>query len=276
MVYLYNTETDTYKDLYRQSFNNLPEYLGEEVKDILHYNILFVVNIGDIFTQAKKRTALRGRFAKGKDGEALLDTIEMTDDDRSFIDDILPSGAAEVYKKMSAWSKNIINGLKYNVSFGVITASGTVISVDGAVITDTFLNLIASALKGQKLVITSGDDLKDQEREISDNTVTTITLASPFLEDITGLSYKTYNVSDKHILFSVSMDLNWDPNMLQVVDTAIKEALIQYLLKEWYLTNRYLPDAEIEDRKYQVELTKIRSGLMQSKVPYRRPSDMFS
>src|SRR4030042_4619815 len=106
MIYIYNEATDTYTDLYRQAFENLEEYLGEEVADTTIYKIMFFASLQEIFDQAKKRSSFRGRFAKDGNGVPLLENIMITDDEQSFIEDMLPAGATELYKKLSAWMKN--------------------------------------------------------------------------------------------------------------------------------------------------------------------------
>jgi hypothetical protein len=275
MVYLYNTNLDSYKDLYRSGYNTLVEYLEAEAEVTDIYKLLFVIALDDIFERGKKRTAYRGRFAKDQTGAPAVEGFAITDDERDFFDDIMKTGGAEVFRKLSAWSKDVTDAYKYGVSFGANSATGTIELAEGAVITDTALNLTVNALAGHRFVIMSGD-LIDQERDIVSNTAFTITLAEPFIDDPTGLTFKTFESSDKHILYEVEMESTWDRNMLQGAEEAIKEALAAYFVKEWYLTNRYIDDAQIEANRYQSELTKIRSQLMQRKTPYRRSGELFS
>ncbi len=278
MLYLYNNSTEVYRDLYRQAFENWHEYMDGDTDDLTAYEIMFVMGLDDIFTEAKRRTSLRGRFAKGKEGGSLLETIAMTDDERDFFDSIMPNGSAEVFKKMLAFSKEVNNAHQFNVSFGakLIEGSITAISSDLAVITDSAQSLTPNALTGQRLVITTAGDYENLERDITGNTATTISLAEPFQADLTDLEYAVYNPAEKFVIYSVRLDLNWEFNMLANVEAAVKEALILYAIKEWYLTNRYMDDHSIEETRYQQELTKIRSGLIQQRTITRRPTDQFS
>jgi len=276
MLYLYDNTTDTFSPLYRTAFENLDEMIDPPaVIDSTVYDLVFFASLTDIFTIAKRRSAIRARFAKDEQGNPLIEKLAITDDDRDWYDDILPQGAGEVFKKLSAFAKDVTNAYKYSVSFGAKSASGTVESVADAVITDSSLSLVPSALKGHKLVITS-DELKDQQKTIADNTANTIVLEEAWEHDITGLNYNVYNPSNDYVMYSVKLDSNWDRNMLQSCDNAIMEALVAYTLKEWYLINRYGDDYAIEEDRYQKQLMKVKSSLSQGKKPYRRPADFFA
>ena len=276
MLYLYDNTTDTFSPLYRTAFENLDEMINPPaVIDTTVYDLVFFASLTDIFTMAKRRSAIRARFAKDEAGNPLVEKIAITDDERDWYDDILPQGAGEVFKKISAFAKNVTNAYKYGVTFGAKTASGTVESVVGVTITDSSLSLTPSALIGHKLVITS-DDLKDQQKTIADNTANTITLEEAWEQDITGLSYNVYAPSDDYVMYGVKMDNNWDPNMLQLCDKAILEALVSFTLKEWYLANRYGDEYTIEEAKYQKQLLEVKSSLNRGKIPYRRPADFFA
>ena len=275
MLYLYNNDTDTFSPLYRTAFENLDEMINpQEEVDSSVFNLVFFASITDIFTIAKRRSSFRGRFAKDGNGNSLIDNLAITDDERDWYDDILPVAAAEVCKKLSAYAKNVSNAYKYNVTFGEKSASGIIESVTDTVITDNTLSLTPSALTGHKLVITSGDII-NQKKTIIDNTETTITLQEAWEQDITGLSYNVYTPSDDYVMYSVQLDDNWDSNMLQLCDNAILESLVTYVLKEWYLTHRYIDDYTIEEGKYQKQLSLVKTSLGQGKKPYRRPTDFF-
>ena len=276
MILLYNNTTDTFKDLYRHPYENIDEYVSPVDVEALEYDVLFFTNLTDAFIIAKRRSAIRGRFAKNKDGTPLIESIALTDDERDWYDDILPAGASEVFKKLSAFAKKITYAYKYGVTFGGKVAVGTVESVVGTVVTDSALVLTPSALKNHKFVITSDNLLKDQEQTILDNTVNTITLTLPWEQDITGMSFSVYNPAEDYILYTVKMDSNWDTNMLHNCESAIMEALVSYTLKEWYMANRYVDEYAIEQDKYQKNLLLVKSSLGQGMISYRRPTDFFS
>ena len=196
LIYIYNATDNV--------FNSLDEYLdGLSANATDSYFVVFLVNISDLFVAVKKKTALRARFAKGQNGESLLDQLVMTDDELDFFTDTIKQGAPGVFRKLSAWAKLIDQAYKHDVTFG-----------DDAV--------------------------------------------------------------SKYIIYSISMDLNWDINMLQGVDNSIWNALVSYAVKTWYYLNRYAEDYEAEEGQYQVEISNIRSQLMQTKAPIRRPVDILT
>lgn len=277
MLYLYDNTTDTFSPLYRTAFENLDEMINPQaVIDTTVYDLVFFASLTDIFTMAKRRSAIRARFAKDEAGNPLVEKIAITDDERDWYDDILPQGAGEVFKKLSAFAKDVTNAYKYGVTFGAKSAAGSVESVVEKIITDSSLALIPSALIGHKFVITSDGELKDQQRTIVDNADNAILLDEAWEQDITGLSFNVYTPSDDYVTYRVNLDSNWDSNMLQACDNAILEALVSFTLKEWYLTNRYGDDYAIEEDKYQKQLMKVKSSLSQGKKPYRRPADFFA
>lgn len=81
------------------------------------YLVIFLHDLDQLFTAVKKKTAYRGRFAKGDKGQSLLDQIAITDDERSYFDSVIQSAGPEVANKLSAWAKSIDQAYRYNVSF---------------------------------------------------------------------------------------------------------------------------------------------------------------
>jgi hypothetical protein len=275
MIYIYNETTDKYTDLYRQAFENLEEFLGDEAEDTTVYKIMFFVSLDDIFEQAKKRSAFRGRFAKDAQGKSLLEQMVITDDERELIEDQLPNGATELQKKLSAWMKAVNESYKYGVTFGAKAPIGTITSASGSTVSDSSAPFTAGALAGYKLVILSGD-IEHEEREILSNTTSELTLEREFTDDPTGLEYGVYDPDEKFITYALQMELNWNFAILQAVEAAIKEAMVSYELAQWYLANRYMDDYAIEDAKYKNELMKARSALFQGRESWTRPSDFFA
>jgi hypothetical protein len=273
MIYIYNTYTDKYTDLYRQAWENLEEYMGEVVEDTTVYKIMFFVSLDDIFTQAKKRTAFRGRFAKDAKGNSLLEQFAITDDEQSLLEDLLKSGAEEVHKTISAWMQNDNESFQYNVTFGAKAPMGTITSDGGTTIIDSTAPFTGN-LAGYKLVILDGT-LENEERDIVSNTTDTLTIDRAFTGSVLGASYGVYNPEEKFITYALEMDLRWDFPMISAAETAIKEALTAFEMKEWYLANRYMEDFAIEEAKYLKELSKAKSALIQGKTSWSRPTDQF-
>lgn len=269
MIYLYNTTKYNY-----QSISDYLESIAKEQGSI--YHVLIMTGMDDIFEDAKQRTAIRGRLASTKEGASLLEAYAMTDDERDIFEKTIKNGAAEIFKKLSAWCKGIREAYRHNVSFGAPIFSGAIDSIAGAQVNDVSQAFTENSLAGYKLVITSPGTQMNVERTIISNAATGIILDSAFTSDVTGLEYSIFTDTDKYIIYYLELDTNWDINMLLGVEAAVKEALILHTIKEWYKANRFMDDFDIENTNYETELTKIRSQLIQSKVPYRRPTDMFS
>ena len=278
-ILLYNPIDDTFKDYYRTPYENLDEMIDPPVEaaEGEDYEILFFASLTDIFTIAKRRSAIRGRFAKDQEGKPLIEGFALTDDDRDWYDDAMPTGAREVFKKLQAYAKDVTQAFKYGVTFGGKLITGTVDVVNGTLITDNSLALVASALQGKKLVIsTATSELFEQFRTILDNTINTITLATPWEQDITGLDFAVYDPAEDYVLFSVKIPGEWDSNQLHSIESSINEALVSHALKEWYLINRYMDDYTIEDGKVQEHLREIKIAIDRRKQPIKRPSDFFN
>jgi hypothetical protein len=278
MIYKHESAIDYFYELYRFAFQDVKELIDGETVYPTGYDIILFYLITDLFTQAKKRIAMRARNARDGQGNTLINELSLTDDEYSWYkDDIMPTGAAEVFRKISAWSKLVTNPFRYGITFGEKTSTGTVTSITDNVVLSTGLALTVNALVGNKFVITSGTEIND-ERVITANTSDTITLDAGFNLDVTDATFNVY-VSDadaKYIVMAMNLGAGWDLNMLQAIETGIKEALLLYGIKEWYLLNRQMDDYTVEESRYQNELTKIRSQLMQVKTPVRRSADFFS
>lgn len=268
-MYIYNADTKTYL--------NIASYLSKLVSntgDVLR--VLFLSNLDTIFNGAKRRTAMRARFATGQQGESLLSKIAMSDDERDWFDEIIKNGSSEIFRKLTPWAREIDEACRHNVKFGDPISSGAVTGVVTTTINDTSKAMTVNALAGYKLVITSPGPQMNQERTIVSNTATGIVIDTAFSTNVTGLEYVIFTQTDDFIIYYINMDLEWDINMLQGVDASIMEALILYTIKEWYLINRMADDYTIEQGKFDNELMKIKGQLMQKKTPNRRPVDFFS
>jgi hypothetical protein len=238
---------------------------------------LLLFNLDDIFTDTKKRTAWRARFAKDEKGKPIVDKLVLTDDDRDMFDDLIKKISAEAFRKASAWAKGIAGAYRHNVKFGDPQASGSILSgITASLITNPAQVLTTNELAGMKLVITSPGLSMNQERTIVSNTADTIVVDSAFAADVTGLEFAVMTQTDDFIIFYLDMETTWDLNQLMAATEAIREALVTGFVKEWYLYNRYMDDAGIEALAYAESLEKIKSLLSQRNTPYRRSGEIFS
>jgi hypothetical protein len=270
MILLYNTSDKTYV--------NVTTYLTSiEASAGNNYRLIMLFNLDTLFEGTKKRTAWRSRFAKNEQGESRIDHLAITDDERDMFDDLMKRGCNEVFMKMSAWAKNIAGANRFNVKFGEPVESGSVTSGGTtAVLTDSEQAFVVNELAGYKLVITSAGLEQNQERTIVSNTADTITLDSAFTTDVDSLEYAVMTQTDDFIVYYLDMNTTWDLNMIHQAWGSTLEALITYFVKEWFIVNRYMDDAQIETTQYEIELVKIKQALSQRKTPLRRNGEIFS
>jgi hypothetical protein len=267
MNYIYNATTKTYTPL--AEFSPAGVVKGDPIR------VLICTDLDSIFNEAKRRTALRGRFALDQQGASLLEKIAMTDDERDWFDQIIKNGGTEIFAKVSAWTKDLPAAYRHNVKFGIPLFAGAVTTVAGAVVNDTTKSYTVNDLTNKKLVITSPGPQMNQERVITSNTATGITLATAFTTDVTGMEYVIVAITADFIIFYLNLDLSWDLNLFQGVAATIQEAFILFVCKEWYKLNRNVPDFQVEELDYIAQLGKIRSQLLQYKIPARRVTDFF-
>jgi len=269
MNYIFNKSTQTYK--------NLTAYASSiaEPGDNL---VVLLTDLDAIFNIAKRRTAMRGRFATDGKGDSMLEKLSLTDDERDWYDEIMKVGGPEIFRKMQAWTKGIDSAYRHNVKFGNPIVAGQITSATTTELTFPALNpaLVVNALANKKIIITTPGPNMNQERTILSNTATTITVsvafpAAPVLAD----EWVTFPITGNFIIQYLKLDASWDLNIFIGLGAAIEEALTLYAVKEWYKINRNTNDFPIEEAEYERQMQKVKSQLLSYKVPARRVTDMF-
>jgi len=272
MYYVYNASEQEYYDIEQYLIALAADETGNT------YRLIFLINISELFEKVKRNSSIRGRHTKDpQTGKSLLDIYQMTDDELEFFKDNLRIGSLELFNHISGYSKHIDSAFRFDVSFGTPIITSVVDSVLGAVLTDAAQAMTPDAHIGRKVVITSAGPLENQERVITDNDATTITLASAFDGDITGLDYIVTAQTDKYIIFYTShSNLDWDLNRIQGIDSAIERALISHALREWYLVNRIMDDYQIEEKFYKEAISSLRMGFFQNGISSNRATPFFN
>lgn len=268
MNYVYNSTTKVYTPV--ADFDATGVVKGDPIM------VLLLVDLDIIFQLAKKRTAIRGRFATDQQGKALLEKIALTDDERDWFDEIIKNGGTEIFRKLSSWTKGIPSAYRHKAKFGNPLYSGKVVSGGTtAVLTDTTKAFTVNALTGKKLVITSPGSQMNHESVILSNTATAITITAAFSTDVSNMDYSVCDTTSDFALYYLNLDLSWDLNLFLGIGSSIEEALALYTVKEWYKINRNTNDFPVEEAAYDEQVSKIRSQLLQYKIPARRVTDFF-
>lgn len=263
------------------NYLTMEQYLAElqvpsETADT--YYLLFAFPIEALFEKIKRRAALRAKVARDQQGNSQLDSFILTEDERDIYLDYLQSGAGEIFKQVSGFSKNIASAFRFNVSFGTPVVDSTVVSVsgDGLTITDSALTMTVNAYAGMKLVITSAGLLENQERTIVSNTATAFVVSSAFSGDVTSLEYVVSIQTEKFILIYSAMNvLGFDTNMILGMDALFEKCFIGTVLRDWYLINRFMPDYEIEKVLLKDAISDLRMHYFQT-LKQERATEFFN
>jgi hypothetical protein len=186
----------------------------------------------------------------------------------------MKTGSLEVFRRLSAWSKNIPAAYRHGVDFGAPVDSGMVGLVDNTIITDDSQAFTVDGLITKILLIMSPGDTMNLYKVITDNTATTVTLATPFSSDVLGKEYIITDAVKKYLLYYICID-SWDINLLTGIESFVLQALVSYVAKEWYKTNRWMDDFQIEEAEYQGNLGTISSQLFQTTKRVKRAGELL-
>lgn len=159
------------------------------------YYITFLFDIEDLFDEIKLKTAYKAKSLKSERG--ISEEIPFTEDRRDVFLLLLKAGAGELFKKIHAYSKGIINAFKFNERIDL-----------------------------------EGDGIFSTEY---------------------------------YVHFTINEDKDYqDENVYQLLDSKLKEAMIAYVLKEWYQLASLMQDFQIQQMKYDELIGEVRSAAMQA------------
>jgi hypothetical protein len=239
-----------------------------------NYFLLFVYPIEALFEKIKRRSALRGKLAKDQQGMSRTEEFQLTEDERDAFMDFLRSGASEIFKQVSGFSKTINSAFRFNVNFGVPEFSSIISEVDGTglIITDGGLPepMTTNQYAGMKLVIVSPGLYENEERTIISNDDYSFTIDEVLPEDVEELEYIIAAQTEKHITIYSLLDVaNFDTNMLLGIDSLFEKCFIGSVLKEWYLINRFMDDYKVEETLLKDAISDLRMHYFQALDGYR-------
>jgi len=272
MPYLLNSDQLTYYDL----DHYLDGLDAQETGDTLL--MLYLYPIDGLFTKIKRQIALRAKHETDTEGNMMLDRYSMTDDEINEYMGYLRLESAKIFKAISAYSKTINAAFRFNVNFGTPLFSSvfTEQSVDGLTVIDESQIMTENAYAGKKIVIVSPGLYQNEERVIVSNDETSFVIESAFSQDISDIEYVVVTQTEKFILIYTACNaLKFETNLLELIDSLFEKALIGSVIKEWYLTNRFMDDWKVESEIVKDTITDLRSSFFQDIAPGRKLNPMF-
>lgn len=243
------------------------------------YLLLFIYPIEDLFEKIKRRTAMRGKLARDKEGVSQTENFQITEDERDLFLDWLSSESAMIFQSISGYSKQINAAYRFNVNFGDPEIGGSINSVspDGLTLESSVTDMTVNEYQGMKIVITSPGLLENEERTIASNTADEFVITEAFPGDVTGLDFVVSAQTEKHICIYSAFDVEaYDTNMLAGQDALFEKAFISAVMKEWYKLNRFMDDYVIEEKDLANTMSDLRMHFFQRMKSYDRSTQMFN
>ena len=269
MIKIYNATTEVYQ--------TLEDYLGSIDTSVAYY-VVFAYDRADLFDKVKQMSAYRGKNVKDKEGKRLLENIAMTTDEQELFDRYLLRGVTNIFKSIGGFAKNIENALQMEGKIGLVTYNGTVISImPGDVILTVFDTPVDNdILIGSDIIITSGTE-DGQRRDIVANSGVSIQIDSAFNTDVTGETYDIFDPEggNDHVLVHINLSDKWDLNMLQGADAVLEDAIISFILYNWFSLSGADIFVNLELSNFQEQKANLKSHLMHQTTPSRRPASFF-
>ncbi len=278
-VRIYNETEDTYE--------SIAAYIAAyDADDTDVFYVQFLYKLSTLFETAKKRTAFRGRAAMDDKGNSLIDKYAITDDEEDFFDEMLEMGSGELFRKLTAWAKNVFNSYQYKVlhDFGEeFYYKGDVNTYQSGggftVIEDYDAAWTDSALVDFIFEVLSGP-YKDSVQDILTNGEQVLSLDGVFGGSILGESFEITatgetTVEESSLQYFINMPDYPYLDLFESVEAKLNEALVLYTIKEWYLTNRFMDDFQIENARYEVLSKEIKNLLMMRTKPPKRNTGLM-
>jgi len=220
------------------------EIAAVQVETIPFELLVFFYKTEDIFEEVYKRTSYIARSRRDKETkEHLLDVISMTMDDESVFNPFLIDASVKVFERLAPFTREVSGAYMYKLVSGIAApVSGTTYD------------------KGDKvLYLTKVYELTG---------ATTQTVGTPFDPALWTAKSDAYYTEDK--LEYVTLRPDWfNMNALQGVDTAIFEALVSFIMGQWFMMV-YPDEAATYLERFSTYLQSITSSINSQNRPINR------
>jgi len=292
MIKIFNADNSTYLYLkdYLEALELVLEAEDEEELDefTAAYRLVYMYLKSNLFTEVKRRTALRGKYLRDDKGKPMIDKVAMTNDEKSIFSDYVYDAAVQVFNRLSGYARGIEDAFRLSQSV-TVTMTGTSGSAYVTIrnteyyathVTDlpttcaNFITANAAALLGEGIICTHPTGTatlifatEEPDRPLHDDL--------DFINiPITGNLAGTGADVVEYIIFHFNLDEYLDTNLAEILDKTIERAFIHYVIKEWY-EDIGSPDAVMEDRKYQIAYAEILSRSHKLNTNVKRPTPLF-
>jgi len=211
--------------------------------------VMFIYLIEDIFSEVKKITAIRARSIKNKAGDSLIDEYAMTDDELSIFSTFCKNASTDLYSIFVAFCKAITPGYLHDV---------------GEIIPLFDISTIYHP-----------DDIIKY-----DNKIYKCISTSAYLTPVSELGSTIWeNLPDwidtkEKIIFVIDYDPEYKINVINFIESKIKNCLICYVLGEWY-SMVGLKDMELSYKSNYVDQKDSIMGNLFNLKPTRRAYSEF-
>jgi len=221
-----------------------------ECFDLGYY--IYQYQIPDIIEQVQMISGVKARGLFDAKGNSLADLAAITDSDYDVVYLFLKNGAGEIFKLLSRYSKNITGAFLFDEGIDITNYSTT----SNYHVNDT--------VRYNGIIYTC----------IKDNLIISPATTNVLPTDTTYWQYDSNLIDTKKtITFIIEANLNFDVNILDVIESVIQACLVHYVLREWYNTISNDKEFARYAQSYDNHFSELRSNLMIRKIPIVRKSN---
>ncbi len=243
-------------------------YIDDITKDDEVYDLQFMWPIEDILTEAKRRSAYAGKYARNQRGETMIHEVALTADEQTMLEKWLDDGGKELYNIFHPYAQDREQAYQFDVAQTIRTFhdKGSITGYTTPILTDSTKEWTDDEHISRFCRIIGGD-ANAEEFTIADNAGQTLTFTEPpppdefEVEPEVGDSYDILSggTSKDYFLYRLKIETDWDVNNIRAINAAVQDALIQFTLAKWYEVIGKIDSYQLALAEYQKLYTKIKA-----------------